>query len=227
VIEVDRAIRKRAFQVFLGLALMAAAFFIAAGRLDVPRAWFFYGISFIHLLCNFLIFWKLAPDIIRERSELKPGMKSWDIIFAVGYMVFVLAIHAVAGLDIGRYGWSYLDAGFGVLGIVLYAIGAAIIAWAMVVNKFFETTVTVVKGHRVMAGGPYAFVRHPGYAGMILMYSSTSLILGSAVSLIPAAILAVLFVARTYMEDKMLQKELKGYKQYAEKVRYRLVPGIW
>lgn len=223
----DVKIIKRAFQVFFGLALMGAVFFIAAGRLDIPRAWFFYSLSFIHLLCNFVIFYKFAPDIIRERSEIKPGTKSWDKAFAVGYSLSVLLIHAIAGLDIGRYGWSYLDIRFGGLGVLLYAIGAALITWSMVVNKFFETTVTVVEGHQVVTKGPYAFVRHPGYAGMILMYSSTSLILGSAVSLIPAAILALLFVARTYLEDRTLQQELKGYREYTEKVRHRLVPGVW
>jgi len=217
----------RAIQVLSGLALMAAVFFASAGRLDIPRAWFFYGMSLIHLLCNFVIFYKLAPDIMRERSETKPGIKWWDLAFAVSFTLSVLAIHAVAGLDIGRSGWSNLGPEFGVLGILLYAIGASIITWAMVANKFFETTVTIVKGHQVASGGPYAFVRHPGYVGMILVYSSPSLVLGSAVSLIPAAIVVVLFVGRTYMEDKTLQKELKGYEEYMKKVRYRLVPGIW
>jgi protein-S-isoprenylcysteine O-methyltransferase Ste14 len=223
----DRPIIKRAIQVLSGQAFMAASFFIAAGRLDIPRAWFFYGMSLIHLLFNLAIFYKLAPDILRERSETKPGIKSWDLAFAIGYTLSVLAIHAVAGLDIGRFGWSCLGPEFGVLGILLYATGASIITWAMVSNKFFETTVTIVEGHQVVSSGPYAVVRHPGYVGMILMYSSASLVLGSAVSLIPAAIVAVLFVGRTHMEDKTLQKELKGYKEYAKKVRYRLVPGIW
>ncbi|NYZ74050.1 isoprenylcysteine carboxylmethyltransferase family protein [Candidatus Micrarchaeota archaeon] len=225
--EIDKKTVNRAFQVLFGLALMAASFFLAAGRLDIPRAWFLYGMSLVQLLCNFVIFWKFAPGVMAERSEMKPGMKSWDKAFAVGYILSVVAIHAVAGFDIGRAGWSDLGETFGAFGVALYVIGAIIIAWAMVVNKFFETTVTIVKGHQVMTGGPYAIVRHPGYAGMILMYGSASLVLGSAVSLIPAAILALLFVGRTYMEDKTLQEELKGYKEYMKKVRYRLVPGIW
>jgi len=223
----DKKTIKRAFQVLFGLLLMMVAFFACAGRLDIPRAWLLYGLTLVQLLSNFVIFSKYAPEIMRERSEVKPGVKTWDIVFAVGYTISVLTIHAVAGLDLGRFGWSNLGPEFLVLGFVLYVIASVIIAWAMIANKFFETTVTIVKGHKVMTGGPYAYVRHPGYVGFILMYSSSCLVLGSAVSLIPAAILALLLVGRTYMEDMTLQKELDGYLEYTKKVRYRLVPGIW
>jgi protein-S-isoprenylcysteine O-methyltransferase Ste14 len=223
----DKAIIARAVQVLSGQAVMAIVFFIAAGRFDITSAWFFYGMAFIHLAFNLIIFYKLAPDIIRERSQTKPGIRPWDLAFAISFTLSVMAIHAVAGLDIGRFGWSNPGPGFGVLGILLYAIGASIVTWAMVANKFFETTVTIVKGHQVASGGPYAYIRHPGYVGMILLYCSPPLVLGSAVSLIPAAIVVFLFVGRTYMEDKTLQVELKGYKEYAKKVRFRLIPGIW
>ena len=178
-------------------------------------------------MSNFAVFAKYAPSIMAERGEVKPGVKTWDIAFAVGYFIFAYAIYAVAGLDLGQFGWSYLGFEFCVLGVVLFVISSVIIAWAMVTNRFFETTVTIVKGHKVINSGPYSYIRHPGYIGFILMYSSYCLILGSAVSLIPADILAILFVGRTYMEDKTLQKELDGYKEYTKKVRYRLVPGIW
>ena len=223
----DGKVAKRAFQVFFGLFLMAAAFFIAAGRLDIPRAWLYYGMMVIYVVSNFFIFMRYSPDIIRERSEIKFGAKSWDKAFAIGYTLAVLAIQAVAGLDMGRFAWSELGFEFEVLGIVLFTIGASITCWAMVVNKFFETTVTIVKGHQVVSGGPYAYIRHPGYAGMILTYCSAPLVIGSAVSLIPAAILAILFIGRTYMEDKTLQEELDGYKEYTRKVKYKLVPFVW
>jgi len=224
---IDKAILKRAAQVMFGLVLMIVVFFVSAGRLDIPRAWFLYGLTFIQLTSNIVIFYKLAPEIMRERSEIKPGVKAWDIAFSIGYFISAYAIHAVAGLDLGRFNWSYLGMEYFFLGVVFFVISAAIIAWAMIANRFFETTVTVVKGHQVISKGPYAYVRHPGYVGFILMYSSSCLILGSAVSLIPAAILAILFVGRTYMEDETLQKELDGYAEYTKKVGYRLVPGIW
>lgn len=225
-INMDKAIVKRAFQVFTGLGLMAAAFFIAAGRMDILRAWFVYGLFALQLIVNFIVFKKYAPNIARLRSEVKPGTKTWDIVFAIGYALSLLAIHAVAGLDL-RFGWSYLDLSYGALGVVLYVIGTALITWAMITNPYFETTVTVVKGQKVISNGPYAFVRHPGYVGMILMYLSSSLILGSAVSLIPGVILVSFIVARIYLEEKTLKEELTGYKEYTKKTKYRLIPFVW
>jgi protein-S-isoprenylcysteine O-methyltransferase Ste14 len=99
----------------------------------------------------------------------------------------------------------------------------------MVENEFFETTVRIQKegNHKVVITGPYAIVRHPGYAGMILFYGCTPFIIGSLYGLIPAILLAVAFVFRTYFEDRMLYEELPGYKEYTKKVMYRLVPFIW
>jgi protein-S-isoprenylcysteine O-methyltransferase Ste14 len=224
--KMDRKLLSRIIQVLSSLVLMAAVFFIAAGTLDVPRAWLHFALYFVYLLCNFAIFSIFSPNIIRERSEIKQGTKPWELVFAALYFVSVLLIYTVAGLDI-RFGWSYLDLSFCILGVLLYAASAAFITWAMVSNKFFDLMVAKQEGREVATGGPYAFIRHPGYAGMIVMYSSASFTLGSAVSLIPAAILAISFIWRTYMEDRTLMKELKGYREYAKNVRYRLIPGIW
>ncbi len=103
------------------------------------------------------------------------------------------------------------------------------VAWAMVENKFFETTVRVQKerGHRVVTTGPYAIVRHPGYSGMILFYGRAPFAIGSFYGLIPALLLDVALIFRTYFEDGILYKELPEYKEYTKKVSYRLVPFIW
>jgi len=224
--EMDRKLASRIVQVFFSLILMAAAFFIAAGTLDVPRAWLHFALYFVYLLCNFAVFSIFSPEIIRERSEIKQGTKPWELVFAVLYFVSVLLIYAAAGLD-ARFGWSYLDLGFCALGVLLFAASAAFITWAMVSNRFFDLMVGNQEGRTAATGGPYAIIRHPGYAGMIVMYASAPLILGSAVSLIPAAALAIAFIWRTGMEDRALQKELAGYAEYAKKSRYRLIPGVW
>jgi protein-S-isoprenylcysteine O-methyltransferase Ste14 len=216
----------RIIQVLSGLVLMAAAFFIAAGTLGVPRAWLHFALYSAYLVANFAVFYKLAPGIIRERSEIKQGTKPWELVFAALYTVSVFAIYAAAGLD-ARFGWSYLDLSFCILGILLFAASSAFISWAMVSNKFFDLTVAKQEGRKAVNSGPYAIIRHPGYAGMIVMYASAPLVLGSAVSLIPAAILAIAFIWRTALEDATLQKELDGYAEYAKKVKYRLIPGIW
>jgi protein-S-isoprenylcysteine O-methyltransferase Ste14 len=155
--------------------------------------------------------------------------KGWDMAFGIVYTLSVVLTPAIAGLDVGRYHWSGLDVRFAALGILLFMPGAALVTWAMAVNKFFEGTVRIQKdrGQKVITTGPYKFVRHPGYAGMVLIYVAPPLILGSAYALIPAAAIVVGLVVRTHFEDKMLFEELEGYKEYTKKVKYRLVPGIW
>jgi protein-S-isoprenylcysteine O-methyltransferase Ste14 len=104
-----------------------------------------------------------------------------------------------------------------------------IIVWAMTANAFFAQTVRIQeeRGHTVATGGPYRIVRHPGYVASILSQIATPLILGSVWAFIPAGLAALLFVVRTALEDKTLLEELDGYKEYAGRVRYRLLPGVW
>jgi protein-S-isoprenylcysteine O-methyltransferase Ste14 len=222
----DRRALKRIAEILVSIVLMAAAFFISAGTLDAPRAWLLLAIYILYLLCNFVIFFRISPEIVAERSEIKPGTKPWEKAFAAVYIFFMFAIPAVAGLDL-RLNWSYLGMDCLIAGIVLFTFGFALTSWAIVSNRFFELTVSSQAGHKVATGGPYTFIRHPGYVGMMIFYGATPLIFGSAVSLIPAALLAAAVIWRTALEDATLQKELKGYKEYAKKVRYRLVPGIW
>jgi len=224
-----KAAARRAAQVLVGLLLMMAVFFISAGRTDLPRAWVFFGLYFVSLLLNMVIFLKFNPEIIRARSEIRGEMKWWDKIFTVFYIVFILTMIIICGLDVGRFNISSTGIGFFVVGIIFFAMGWAFITWSMVENKFFETTVRIQneKDHRVVSTGPYAIVRHPGYVGMLLFYGCAPFIIGSLYGLIPALLLAFAFVFRTYFEDKTLYKELPGYEEYTRKVKYRLFPFIW
>ena len=101
--------------------------------------------------------------------------------------------------------------------------------WAMLANPFFEKTVRIQeeRGHHVATGGPYRFVRHPGYVAFILMGFALPLGVGSAWALVPAGLNAALIVARTALEDRTLRRELPGYAEYAQRTRYRLLPGVW
>ena len=225
-----RGIIKRALAVLIFLFLQAVIFFACAGRTDIPRGWLYFGLTTLQLLCNMAVLLKYSPETIAERSELKSGTKGWDLIFAVIYsLMVVLFIPAIAGLDVGRFHWSQLGIEFAAFGTMLFILSESFIVWSMVENKFFELGVRVQKERKqyVISTGPYAIVRHPGYAGMILMYIAVPLIIGSFYSLFCSLVLLILFVIRTELEDKTLQKELKGYKQYMKKVRYKLLPGIW
>jgi protein-S-isoprenylcysteine O-methyltransferase Ste14 len=135
----------------------------------------------------------------------------------------------VAGLD-HRFGWSpVFPLWLIVLGIFLTALGYAISAWAFIENRFFSSVVRIQteRGHVVCDSGPYRIVRHPGYAGNILPLLGIVLALGSVWTVIPAVVALVIAILRTVLEDRTLQEELPGYREYAHRVRYRLFPGIY
>jgi len=225
-----KAAAKRGAQVLFSMLLMAALFFLSAGRLDLPRVWFFFGLYLVSLLINMVIFLKYNPEVVKARSEMiKIGeMKWWDKVYAGLYILLMFALPVVCGLDV-RFQASALGIEYYLAGILLFVAGWSFTSWALVVNKFFEGAVRIQKerGHKVVSTGPYAIIRHPGYSGMIVLYLAMPLGLGSLYGLIPALLLAAAFVFRTHFEDEMLQKELKGYKEYAKKTRYKLLPGVW
>lgn len=217
-------------RIHFSLVVVAVIFFVSAGRLDIPRAWVFFVMSFIYYPVSTLILYRHNPELINQRGEKKQGTKSWDRIlmpayFVVGY--YVLA--AVVGLDVGRVHWSYLGTHFLVLGIPLYITGAVLNTWAMSKNPHFEPMVRIQKdrSHKVVTTGPYKLVRHPGYLAGVLWTVSVPLIIGSLFGFIPVVIALFLLGIRTRLEDRTLLKELDGYTEYARKVKYRLFPGIW
>ncbi len=172
------------------------------------------------------------PGLMAERQNIEniQNAKAWDKVLAplmavsVGYpMVFV------AGLD-HRYNWSFeLPLWLIVIGFILISLGYAFAAWALAENRFFSSVVRIQtdRGHVVCDSGPYRFVRHPGYAGNILALFGIVLALGSVWTLIPAAVASIISVIRTVLEDQTLQEELPGYRDYARRVLYRLIPWIY
>jgi len=135
----------------------------------------------------------------------------------------------VAGLDAGRFGWSVMPIAVQVAGYIALLFAMAVTYWAMAVNPFLSTIVRIQddRGQYAVTSGPYRYVRHPMYAMILLMYPGIALLLGSWWALIPAAVIAIVFVIRTALEDQTLQAELPGYAEYAQRTRYRLVPGVW
>jgi len=206
-------------------------FFISAGHISLLRPWIFFGASFAQYMVGTVVQYKLNPELLVQRLKRKrEGSKRWDeILMRVSNLMLLIAVPVIAGLDVGRFKWSYLEVQFAVLGFVFFIVSAIFINWAMVVNPHFETTVRIQKdrGHKVISSGPYTIVRHPGYLGGILFALSIPLIVGSIFALIPAGIYVILFMIRTSLEDKTLHKELDGYQEYAKKVKHKLFPSIW
>jgi len=172
------------------------------------------------------------PGLLAERVnfEKSPGVKRWDTVLSPLMAISVgFPLVIVAGLD-HRFGWSpVFPIWLNILGLILIAIGYAFAAWALAENRFFSSVVRIQtdRGHVVCDTGPYRFVRHPGYAGNILPLPGIVLALSSLWTLIPAAAALIITLTRTVLEDRTLQEELPGYRDYAQRVRYRLCPGIY
>jgi protein-S-isoprenylcysteine O-methyltransferase Ste14 len=172
------------------------------------------------------------PGLTAERQNIKniQNAKTWDKVLAPLMAVSISYPMVIeAGLD-HRYNWSpEFPLWLSVTGFILITFGYAFAAWAVAENRFFSSVVRIQteRGHVVCDSGPYRYVRHPGYAGNILAVFGIVLALGSVWALIPAAVASIIAVIRTVLEDQTLQEELPGYRGYARRVRYRLIPGIY
>ena len=213
-------------QVVIQLLVLAAILFIASGHLDWVWAWAYLSVGVGIVVINTLV---LAPELIAERGQIKEDTKDWDKLLGAFIGIPTLGTVIVAGLD-ERFGWSpQLAVAIQLVGLIFFALAQGLFSWAMASNKFFSATVRIQddRGHTVATGGPYQYVRHPGYVGYITSWLATSLTLGSLWALFPAGLTMCLMVVRTALEDRTLLEELDGYQDYAGRVRYRLLPGVW
>jgi protein-S-isoprenylcysteine O-methyltransferase Ste14 len=220
---------KRIFQTIITSFFCIAAIFAPAGTLRWTEAWLFIILYAAAVTAAVIWMKKKAPGLFEERTKRKKNVKSWDKILMAAYSIFLLVILILPGLDAVRFGWSKVAFFVKLLAFIGFLPGTAIAFWAMRENAFLSDVVRIQedRGHTVCTTGPYKYVRHPMYVGVIWIMLCFPFSLGSLYTLIPAVIIAILFVIRTALEDKTLQEELPGYKEYAQKVRYRLIPGIW
>jgi protein-S-isoprenylcysteine O-methyltransferase Ste14 len=213
------------------LAIMMAVFYASAGRTGIPRSWFLFCAAFVYFVASNLALYMYNPGLLIQRLKIRrAGSKTWDeVLVRINNLTALLLVPAVAGLDVGRYGWSSLGLPYAVMGVVFLIVSSVLLNWSMIENPYFEPTVRIQndRDHKVVTTGPYAIVRHPGYLSGILWIASVPLILGSLYALTPFVLYTMLMTLRTYLEDRTLQEELPGYKEYAERVKSRLFPGIW
>ena len=206
--------------------------FVCAGDIGWWQAWV-YSLLFVAAgLGGRFLAERRHPGLLAERQSIDniQTVKTWDKVLApLMALSLSLPLVIVAGLD-HRFGWSpAFPLWLILIGFFLIAFGYAFAVWALVENRFFSSVVRIQtdRGHVVCDTGPYRIVRHPGYAGNILPLLGIVLALSSLWTLIPAAVALVIAVIRTALEDRTLQEELPGYKEYARRVRYRLFPGIY
>jgi protein-S-isoprenylcysteine O-methyltransferase Ste14 len=214
--------------VFTSLFVIALLF-VPAGTLKWTEAWLFLFLYALSVTAVFIWMKKKAPGLLKERMKRKKDSKRWDKIFMAFYSILLVFFLILPGLDAVRFQWSYVPLIAKVLAFLGFVPGFGLIFWAMKENAFLSDVVRIQedRGHTVCTTGPYKYVRHPMYVGIIWIMLCFPLTLGSLYTFIPAGIIAILFTLRTALEDKTLREELPGYKDYSEKVPYRLVPGIW
>lgn len=219
-------VQKRILQIVVSLIFIAIVLFVSAGSFKWFYGWIFIAASVMILAVNAIVF---PAELISERGRRKENVEKWDKVMSWFISIPWLALFIVSGLDV-RFGWaSEWVVWAHVVGLGFFFLGNALVSWSMVSNLYFSTAVRIQyeRGHRVASGGPYRYVRHPGYVGMIISNIATPLLLGSAWALIPAGLTAIMVVVRTWLEDKTLKEKLEGYREYAERVKARLLPGIW
>ncbi len=226
---ITRGVVMRGVQVLAILVFYGALLFISAGRMDWLAAWGYLAVYVATTLVNMTVILMKNPEFAAERGKVREDAKEWDKRVTNIAGIFMIAGLVIPGLDV-RWAWSGpFDPMVQLVGFIALALGYALFSWAMLSNEFFETKVRIQtdRGHTVTTTGPYHYVRHPGYIGMVVQLLATPFALGSWWGILPAVGAAAMFVVRTAMEDRTLQSELDGYRDYAQRVRYRLLPGIW
>ncbi|MEW6745427.1 MAG: isoprenylcysteine carboxylmethyltransferase family protein [Planctomycetota bacterium] len=193
------------------------------------EGWLVFGYYLIVVTVLTLWMKKRRPELLQERLARKKDVKAWDRAILICYVFLYIGMLVVAGLDAKRFGWSHVSLVPKVLGFTGLISGSSLAFWALAENAFASNVVRIQaeRGHQVCTTGPYRYVRHPMYADVIVLSFCIPLALGSLCALVAGFLLAVVFVIRTALEDVTLQRELAGYREYAVRVRYRLVPGLW
>jgi protein-S-isoprenylcysteine O-methyltransferase Ste14 len=227
--QVRSGIVARFIQIAAIFFIQGLILFSASGNISWFWSWLFLGICLVSVIINGSVILRYHPDTVAERGRPK-NIKGWDrMISALWGIATYIVVPIVAGFD-NRFRWTEsIGNPWNIVGGVGLAIGLALGGWAMTTNPFFSTVVRIQadREHTVCQSGPYRFVRHPGYLGFILQSLSTPVLLGSDWALIPAISAVALLTLRTALEDQLLQSELPGYSDYAQHVRFRLIPGLW
>jgi len=228
--DVKRALRRGALSLGGFILLLAICLFLPAGSLAWLPGWVFLATYLVLTITAIWYLWRTNPDVVVARSTYRRrGQTAAQSVILVVLLVSFVGMFPVAALDAGRFHWSGVPLWLTLVGYLLLLFGMAGNVWVLSVNKFAEPSVRIQteRSQKLVDTGPYAIVRHPLYTTAFFLVGGIPLALGSYWAFVPAALGAAAVVVRTALEDHMLQNELAGYKEYAGRVRYRLIPGIW
>ena len=208
-----------------GVLLLGILLFVPAGTLLYYRAWLFMGLLFIPMLILGIVLYLKAPELLQKRLNSKETGNDQKLVVLTAALLFI-AVFVLAGLDF-KHGWSRLPEWLVAAAAVIQLLSYGLYGEVMRENAYLSRTIEVQEGQEVIDTGLYGIVRHPMYTATVLLFLSMPLVLGSVYALIIFLAYPVIIIARLLHEEKFLEKELTGYKEYKQKVKYRLIPFIW
>lgn len=219
--------------VIIGFIFYGILFFIPAWNLEWIEAWIFLIIAFLYVMIVIIYFWNKDPTILQSRSKIKPE-KGFDTVFMVVTGVAFFSMFLITAFSVNPslsdlFQWSEFKVPqtLEIIGFSGIIVAFIIIFLVMRENAYATKRIEVQEEQKVITTGPYSYIRHPMYAGFIIMTFCFPIALGSFLALPPAILVIILIAVRTTYEEKTLIKELEGYKEYTQQVRYRLIPKIW
>jgi len=212
-------------RLLLAVPMLGLIFFLPAGTFDYWEAWAYMGVLFIPMTMMLFYFLKTDPEVLERRMRTREQQQEQGILMTI-LVIFFLGTFLLPGFD-RRFGWSNPPLWLVIFALVLVFLGYLSFFFVLRENSYASRVIEVEEGQKVISSGPYAVVRHPMYTGVLLMYGISPLALGSTWGMLPMILLPAFLVARILNEEKVLREELEGYQEYTQKVKYRLIPGLW
>jgi protein-S-isoprenylcysteine O-methyltransferase Ste14 len=220
--ELIRMVVVRFLLAFFVLFIM---FFLPAGTWAYWEAWMYLSLLFIPMIFVIAYLLKKDPELLARRMRMREKEVEQKLIIKLSYIPFLLAF-LIPGFD-KRLEWSNVATGIAVAAGICVLLGYGMVFLVFRENRYASRIIEVEQGQSVISSGPYAMVRHPMYLGSLLMCILSPLALGSYWAMIPAVLFVPIIVARIRNEERVLVKNLKGYQEYMQETRYRLIPGLW
>lgn len=213
------------FKFLAGVILTSLLLFVPAGTFRFPNGWKLMGVLFIPMFIAGMVLLFKNPGLLLKRLKAKEEGKDQDILIKISGIMFAAGF-ILAGLDF-RFGWSVIPNYVSNIGAILFLSSYMVYAEVLRENAYLSRTIEVEKNQKIIDKGLYGIVRHPMYSSTIVLFLSMPLVLGSIYSFFVFLIYPFILVKRIYGEEELLEKELSGYKEYTERVKYRLLPYVW
>lgn len=220
--EIIKGVAARIFSLILFLFAM---FFLPAGTFAYWQAWLYMAVLLTPMFCVIVYLFKKDPGLLERRMRMKEKETEQKKIIKSSYLFFLLAF-LLPGFD-QRFGWSNVAPAAAIAADVLVLLSYGLFFLVLRENSYASRIIEVEADQKVISSGPYAVIRHPMYLGISLMFLFTPLALGSYWAMLSSVLIVPLLVARIRSEESLLQRELKGYTEYMQKTKYRLIPGVW